>query len=260
MRDWFSLAGKMALVTGAGRGMGRAIAVALADAGADVALASRSEAELAETAALVEATGRKAVMIVVDLRPRGEAARTVQRAAAELGHLDIVVTSSGTQIRKPIFEIVEDDWDTVVDLNLKARFFLARAAAQQMRDQNQGGAIIHIASLSTFIAIPNVGPYAASNGGIGSMVRVQAIEWAKYNIRVNGIAPGTIVTKQTEALLANPEMLASRLEKIPLNRLGEPEDVAGSAIFLASKAAAYITGHILLVDGGWLASGGGLKG
>jgi NAD(P)-dependent dehydrogenase (short-subunit alcohol dehydrogenase family) len=254
----FSLEGKTALVTGAGRGMGRAIAQAFAQAGADVAVASRTEAELNETVGLIESAGRAALAIPVDLRESGAAAHVVEQAIQRFSQIDILVTSSGTIIRKPSFEMEEADWDTVVDLNLKARFFLAKAAAAHMRES--GGSIIHIASLSNFFGVPNQAPYVAGNGGIGAMTRAQAVEWAPYNIRVNAIAPGTILTRQVEGLLANPEVRASRLAKIPLNRLGEPEDVAGAAIFLASAAAAYITGHILVVDGGWLASGGGLKG
>jgi gluconate 5-dehydrogenase len=127
-----------------------------------------------------------------------------------------------------------------------------------MRDT--GGAIIHIASISTFFGVPNVVAYAASNGGIAAMMRAQAVEWASFGIRVNAIAPGTIATRQTEGLLRDPQVLAGRLASIPLNRLGRLEDVVGAAIFLASEAAAYITGHVLVVDGGWLAAGGGLTG
>ena len=254
MNGMFSLEGRKALVTGAGRGIGQAIAVAFAESGADVALASRSEAELRETAALIEAAGRRAFVIPVDLRVSGAGAGVVDQAVEALGGLDILVTSSGMNVRKTAYDHTEDDWDAVVDLNLKARFFVAQAAAKQMRT-SEGGAIIHIASLSTFFGIPNHIAYTVGNGGLGSMVRAQAVEWAADHIRVNAIAPGTIVTKLTEALLANPEALAIRLSKIPMNRLGKPEDIAGTAVFLASNAAAYITGHVLPVDGGWLAGG-----
>jgi NAD(P)-dependent dehydrogenase (short-subunit alcohol dehydrogenase family) len=258
MDNLFSLQGKKALVTGAGRGMGQAIAIAFARSGADVAIASRSQSELDETAEAVRTAGQRAFTFAVDLRPVGAAATLVEQAVTALGSLDILVSSSGTIVRKPAFEVDESDWDTVVDLNLKARFFVAKAAAIHMREN--GGSIIHIASLSTFFAIPNQIAYAAGNGGLGSLTRAQAVEWAAYNIRVNAIAPGTIMTRQVEKLLSNPEVMASRLSKVPLNRLGRPDDVAGAAIFLASEAAGYITGHILVVDGGWLASGGGLKG
>ncbi len=258
MQQFFSLEGRSALVTGAGRGMGAAIARSFAEMGADVALVSRTETELTETAETIRGLGRQVFTFPADLRQRGAAETVVREAADALGKLDILVTSSGTIIRKPSLEFTEDEWDTVVDLNLKARFFLAKAAAAQM--QSNGGAIIHIASLSTFFGIPNQAAYAAGNGGIGAMTRAQAVDWADVNIRVNAIAPGSILTRQTEGLLSNPDMLASRLAKIPLNRIGDPLDVAGAAVFLASNAAAYITGHILVVDGGWLASGGGLKG
>ncbi len=258
MLPLFSLTRKKALVTGGGRGIGRAIAIAFAQAGADVAVASRTESELNETAELVQAAGQKALVFPIDLSQKGAAATLIAKAVNGLGKLDILVTSSGTIVRKPAFDMTEADWDSVTGLNLKARFFVSRAAAGYMREA--GGSITHIASLSTFFGIPNQSSYVASNGGLGSLTRAQAVEWAPYNIRVNAIAPGSIVTRQTEGLLANPEVLASRLAKIPLNRLGQPEDIAGAAVFLASNAAAYVTGHILVVDGGWLASGGGLKG
>ncbi len=257
MNDLFSLAGKRALVTGAGRGIGQAIAVAFAHYGADVALASRTKAELDETARMIIDYGHKVVVMPADLRSGG--AELVERAAAALGGLDILVTSSGTNVRKSAFDHTEDDWDTVIDLNLKARFFLSQAAAKQMRAAEKGGAIIHIASLSTFFGIPNHIAYTIGNGGLGSMVRAEAVEWAADNIRVNAIAPGTIVTKLTEGLLADPAALATRLSKIPLNRLGTPADVAGAAVFLASDAAAYVTGQVLAVDGGWLAGGSGWR-
>lgn len=258
MNTLFSLEGKNALVTGAGRGIGQAIAVAFAQAGANVALASRTAAELQETADAIEAVGRKAAMFPLDVRQKGAAAQVVGEAVNALNGIDLLVTSAGTIVRKPAFDVTEDDWETVVDLNLKARFFLSKAAAGHMREN--GGSIIHIASLTTFFGVPNQVAYVAGNGGIAAMTRAQAVEWADHNIRVNAIAPGTILTRQVENLLANPDVRASRLAKIPLNRLGQPEDIAGAAVFLASQAAAYITGHVLVVDGGWLAAGGGLKG
>jgi 2-deoxy-D-gluconate 3-dehydrogenase len=258
MNSLFSLENKKALVTGAGRGIGQAIAIAFAQAGADLALASRTEAELQATAEQVQASGRRAAILPIDLNTRGAPAKLVDDAAQALGGLDILITSAGTITRKPTFEMSEDDWATVVGLNLKARFFLSKAAAMHMRES--GGALIHIASLSAFFGVPNQMPYVAGNGGIAAMARAQAVEWADYNIRVNAIAPGTIVTQQTANLLNNPDVLQSRLNKIPLNRLGQPSDIAGAAVFLASPAAAYITGHVLVVDGGWLAAGGGLKG
>ena len=258
MNAIFSLEGRKALVTGAGRGIGQAIALALAESGADVAVASRSEAELRETSARIEAIGRQAPTLPVDLQVSGEGARVVDSTAEVLGGLDILVTSSGRNVRKNAYDHTEADWNAVIDLNLKARFFLAQAAAKQMRGTG-GGVIIHIASLSTFFGIPNHIAYTVGNGGLGSMVRAQAVEWAADNIRVNAIAPGTIVTKLTENLLANPDALAIRLSKIPMNRLGKPEDIAGTAVFLASNAAAYITGTVLPVDGGWLAGGSGWR-
>lgn len=252
----FSLEGKRALVVGAGRGIGQSIALAFAEGGAQVAIASRTKAELDETAAQMNG-GAKAVL-PVDLGGAGEGARLVEQAVVALGGLDVLVTSAGTIVRKPAYDYTEDDWDAVVDLNLKARFFVSQAAARAMK-AGGFGSIIHIASLSTFFGVPNHIAYTTGNGGIGAMTRAEAVEWAGDNIRVNAIAPGTIITKQTEALLANPVALAARLAKIPMNRLGKPEDVAGAAVFLASDAAAYITGQVLAVDGGWLAGGSGWR-
>jgi 2-deoxy-D-gluconate 3-dehydrogenase len=255
MNPLFSLAGKKALVTGAGRGIGQAIALAFAKSGASVALASRTEAELQETARLIEGS---VTVLPADLSRAGEGAWLVDEAAQALGGLDILVTSAGTIVRKPAYDYTEDDWDAVVDLNLKARFFLSQAAARVMK-AGGGGVIIHIASLSAFFGVPNHIAYTTGNGGIGALTRAEAVEWAADNIRVNAIAPGTIVTRQTEGLLANPDALATRLAKIPMNRLGKPEDVAGAAVFLTSDAAAYITGQVLAVDGGWLAGGSGWR-
>ncbi len=254
MSALFSLEGKKALVTGAGRGIGQGIALAFAQHGADVALASRTVTELQETADLIKPTGRQAFTFPVDLRLKGAAAQLVEQAVQALGGLDVLVTSSGTIVRKPALEVTEDDWETVVDLNLKARFFASKAAALHMREQ--GGSIIHIGSLSAIFGVPNQIAYASGNGGLAAMMRASATEWAPHNVRVNAIAPGTILTRQVESLFANPEMRASRLAKVPMNRFGAPEEVAGAAIFLASAASAYVTGHILVVDGGWLASGG----
>lgn len=259
MNDLFSLAGKTALVTGAGRGIGQAIAIALATYGANVALVSRTELELAETAALIKPTGRETLILPADLSERGIGAHIVDETVAALGGLDILVTSSGTIVRKSAFDYEDEDWQRVLDLNLKARFFMSQAAAKHMVTQN-AGSIIHIASLTTFFGIPNQVAYVAGNGGLGALTRAEAVEWAPYQIRVNAIAPGSIVTRQVEELFKNPEIKASRLAKIPLGRLGEPNDIAGAALFLASSASTYVTGHVLVVDGGWLAAGGSLAG
>ena len=258
MNTLFSLEGKKALIAGGGRGMGQAVALAMAQQGADVAIASRTESELEETAAMIRETGRNTAIFPTNLSEKGAAARLVDGAVTALGGLDILFASAGTIVRKPALEYDEDDWERVVDLNLKSRFFVSKAAASHMRET--GGSIILIASLSMFFGIPNQVAYVAGNGGVGAMVRAQSVEWAPYNIRVNAIAPGSILTRQVEEHFKDPQILASRLSKIPLNRIGKPEDVAGAAVFLASDAATYITGHTLVVDGGWLASGGGLKG
>ncbi|EQB18564.1 2-dehydro-3-deoxy-D-gluconate 5-dehydrogenase KduD [Novosphingobium lindaniclasticum] len=246
----FSLEGKSALVTGANTGIGQAIAVALAEAGADVALAGRSEP--AETIALVEATGRKCVNIRADLSSIEPVGRVIDEAAAGLGKVDILVNNAGIIRRDDLLQFSEDDWDAVIDTNLKTLFFLSQAAARGMVERGTGK-IVNIASLLTFQGGIRVPSYAAAKSGVGGVTKAMANELAPRGVQVNAIAPGYIATNNTAALQGDETRNRQILERIPTGRWGDPKDIAGAAVFLASPASDYVTGHVLAVDGGWLA-------
>ncbi len=246
----FDLSGKVALVTGANTGIGQAIAVALAQAGADVALAGRSEP--AETLALIAATGRKAVSIKADLSSIEPVDRVVGETIESLGRIDILVNNAGIIRRDDLETFTEADWDAVVDTNLKTLFFLSQAAARHMIAQGNGK-IINIASLLSFQGGVRVPSYAAAKSGVAGVTKAMANELAPKGVQVNAIAPGYIATNNTAALQADETRNRQIVERIPTGRWGRPEDIAGAAVFLASPAADYITGHVLAVDGGWLA-------
>ncbi len=246
----FSLAGKTALVTGANTGIGQAIAVALAEAGADIALVGRSNAE--ETAQLIEAKGRRAISINADLSSTEPLNRVVQEALETLGRIDILVNNAGIIRRDDLLNFSESDWDAVIDTNLKTLFFLSQAAAMHMAERG-AGKIINIASLLTFQGGIRVPSYAAAKSGVGGVTKAMANELAVKGVQVNAIAPGYIATNNTAALQADETRNRQILERIPAGRWGRPEDISGAAVFLASPASDYVTGHILTVDGGWLA-------
>ncbi|MBB3357965.1 MULTISPECIES: 2-dehydro-3-deoxy-D-gluconate 5-dehydrogenase KduD [unclassified Novosphingobium] len=246
----FSLAGKTALVTGANTGIGQAIAVGLAQAGADVALAGRSHP--AETLDLIAQAGRKAVNITADLASTAPVTRVVDEAVAALGRIDILVNNAGIIRRDDLLQFSEADWDAVIDTNLKTLFFLSQAAARGMVAQGSGK-IINIASLLTFQGGIRVPSYAAAKSGVGGVTKAMANELAPHGVQVNAIAPGYIATNNTAALQADETRNRQILERIPAGRWGDPSDIAGAAVFLASPASNYVTGHVLAVDGGWLA-------
>jgi 2-deoxy-D-gluconate 3-dehydrogenase len=246
----FSLSGKTALVTGANTGIGQAIAVALAEAGADIALVGRSNAK--ETVQLIEAKGRKAISINADLSSTEPLNRVVQEALEALGRIDILVNNAGIIRRDDVLNFSEADWDAVIDTNLKSLFFLSQAAARHMAERGSGK-IINIASLLTFQGGIRVPSYAAAKSGVGGVTKAMANELAVKGVKVNAIAPGYIATNNTAALQADETRNRQILERIPAGRWGRPEDIAGAAVFLASPASDYVTGHILTVDGGWLA-------
>ncbi|WP_285020171.1 2-dehydro-3-deoxy-D-gluconate 5-dehydrogenase KduD [Novosphingobium sp. fls2-241-R2A-195] len=247
----FDLTGKTALVTGANTGIGQAIAVALAQAGSDVAVAGRSEPT--ETLALIAATGRKAVNIKADLSSIEPVQRVIDEAVAGLGKVDILVNNAGIIRRDDLLQFSEEDWDAVIDTNLKTLFFLSQAAAKDMVERGTGGKIVNIASLLTFQGGIRVPSYAAAKSGVSGVTKAMANELAPKGVQVNAIAPGYITTNNTAALSADETRNRQILERIPTGRWGKPEDIAGAAVFLASPASDYVTGHILAVDGGWLA-------
>ena len=250
MSDLFSLSGKVAVVTGANTGIGQGIAVALAQAGADVAAVGRSDP--AETGRAVEAAGVRFASIHADLSSAEPVERVVAEAVDRLGRLDILVNNAGTIRRADSIDFTEADWDAVVDTNLKSVFFLSQAAARRMIPAG-GGKIINIASLLSFQGGIRVPSYTASKSGVAGLTKILATEWATRGINVNAIAPGYFETNNTEALRADEARNRSILERIPAGRWGRPEDIAGAAVFLASRASDYVNGIVLPVDGGWLA-------
>lgn len=250
MTSPFDLTGKVALVTGANTGIGRAIALALGAAGADVALAGRSPA--IETEAQLRASGRRAVLIDADLSGIEPVGRVIAETIAGLGQLDVLVNNAGIIRRNDSVDFTEADWDAVIDTNLKSLFFLSQAAARHMLAQGRGK-IIHIASMLSFQGGVRVPSYTAAKSGVGGLTKAMANEWAGRGINVNAIAPGYIATNNTKALQADENRNRQILERIPAARWGRAEDLGGAAVFLASAASDYVNGHILAVDGGWLA-------
>jgi 2-dehydro-3-deoxy-D-gluconate 5-dehydrogenase len=246
----FDLGGRVAAVTGANTGIGRGIAEALAGAGADIAAIGRSDP--AETLAAVHRLGRRGVWIKADFAARPDHAAVVKEVVDELGGLHILVNNAGTIRRNNSIDFTEADWDAVIDVNLKSVFFLSQSAARYMIP-NGGGKIINIASMLSFQGGIRVPSYTASKSGIAGLTKILANEWAASGINVNAIAPGYFATNNTAALQADVKRNAEILARIPAGRWGDPKDLGGAAVFLASSAANYVQGIILPVDGGWLA-------
>ena len=251
--DDFSLDGKVALVTGATRGLGQAMAVALAEAGADVALVGSSKPAEA-TADKIHALGRKTLTLTCDLSAASvaELAKLVDDVVAEFGRIDILVNNAGIIRRTPAMDFSETDWDDVIQVNQKAVFFLAQAAAQAMKASGEGGKIINTASLLSHQGGINVPSYTASKSAVAGLTHAMANEWASLGINVNAIVPGYFATDNTAQLRADEDRSASIVERIPAGRWGDAEDLGGAIVFLASKASSYVHGTLLAVDGGWL--------
>ena len=249
--DLFKLNGKVAFVTGAGQGLGQGMAIALAEAGADIASLDRIGCDA--TCESIRALGRRYHESVVDLRDASIADLNlvVARIVKEFGHIDILVNNAGTIRRTPAIDFSETDWDDVLQINLKAAFFLSQAVGRVMMSQG-GGKIINIASMLSFQGGINIPSYTAAKSGLAGITRALANEWAKHNINVNAIAPGYMATDNTAALRADPVRSKSILGRIPAGRWGTPDDLKGAVIFLASPASDYVHGAILPVDGGWL--------
>ena len=246
--DLFRLDGLTALVTGAATGIGAALARALAAAGANVACHGNRHTP-SETAAAVEQLGRRALVLSGDLRESGTAAALVEMTAGAFGGIDILINNAGTIKRAPAAELAEAEWDEVVAVNLSSVFRLCQAAGRRMLARGRGK-IINIASLLSFQGGITVAAYAASKGGVAQLTKALANEWAARGVNVNAIAPGYIHTDNTAALAANETRNRQILERIPAGRWGEPDDLAGAAVFLASRASDYVNGHLLVVDGG----------
>lgn len=247
----FDLSGKTALVTGASRGIGQAIALGLASAGADIIAVASSAKNAQDTVSQVEALGRKAQALGCD-QSSPEAIRTAVKAAHDIGKVDILINNAGTIRRAPATDYSDDDWDAVISTNLNGVFQFCRGIGKEMVARGEGK-IVNIASLLTFQGGITVPAYAASKGGVGQLTKALANEWAARGVQVNAIAPGYIATDNTAALRADKDRNASILARIPTGRWGRAEDIAGAAVFLSSSAADYVNGHILTVDGGWMA-------
>ncbi len=249
----FDLTGDAALVTGAARGLGRAIALALAHAGADVALGLRAVNTGADLVREIEAMGRRALPLQMDMTRRDQISRAIEAAATHFGRLDILVNNAGLGPENPAENVREEDFDVTVAVNLKGTFFASQSAAKIMIRQKRGR-IINMSSQAGFVALPTESVYCMTKAAIAHLTKCLAVEWGKHNITVNAVAPTFIRTPGTEPALADPAFHADVIERIAaLHRIGEPVDVAGAVVFLASPAASLITGHTVLIDGGWTA-------
>ena len=245
----FSLSGKVALVTGGSRGIGKAIAVGLAKFGADVAVTSRKLPDLEEVAKEIKGLGRRSMAVATHVGRMDEINNLVPKVKDELGRIDILVNNAGTNpTMDPAINIEERAWDSIMNLNLKGLFFLSQAVARLMKEQG-GGKIINVASVAGIT--PDILPvYSISKAGVIMATKVMAQQWAQYNIRVNAIAPGLVKTRFSEALWSNPDIAQAVMTRTPLQRIAEPDEMVGAVIFLASNASSYVTGHVLVVDGG----------
>ncbi|HEV7744700.1 MAG TPA: 2-dehydro-3-deoxy-D-gluconate 5-dehydrogenase KduD [Pyrinomonadaceae bacterium] len=248
--DAFKLEGKVALVTGASTGLGAAIAIALAEAGANVACHGNTHAPDQTCAAVINAGG-KAFALTGDLGDSTTPRRLVESTLDHFGQLDILVNNAGTIRRAAATEYSEEDWATVIEVNLSSVFRMAQLAGRHMIERG-GGKILNIASLLSFQGGITVPAYAASKGGVAQLTKALANEWAAKNINVNAIAPGYMRTENTRALQQDETRNRQILERIPAGRWGEPGDLGGAAVFLCSAASNYINGHVLVVDGGWM--------
>ncbi|MDR3505480.1 MAG: SDR family oxidoreductase [Acidocella sp.] len=247
----FSLAGRKALVTGAARGIGRALALALAEAGAEVFCAGRDLAALEAVASGLRDAGYAAQAVKLDVATPASVAEGFAALGAMIQTLDILVNNAGVEDVRPSLDVDEALWDKILNTNLKGAFFCAQAAARMM---SKGGAILNLCSLTSEVGVPTAAPYGASKSGLVGVTRALAAEWAPLGIRVNGIGPGYFRTSMTEVFYENEAWAQAMLAKIPLARFGELEDLAGAAVFLCGPASSYITGQVLYVDGGYLAS------
>ena len=249
----FSLAGKVAIVTGGKRGIGRAIALAFAEAGADVAVCGRviEDGELGAVAEEIRRLGRHSLAVQADVSQKGDVDNLVQKVMEQFGAIDILVNNAGIVIRAPLLDMSEEDWDKVIDIDLKGCYLCAQAVGKRMVERKKGS-IINITSSHAFKVSPGVVAYGVAKAGVVMLTRGLAQELGKYNIRANAIAPILVKTEMTQSRWSDPEFLKKREARIPLGRAAEPDDIIGAALFLASEASSLISGHTILLDGGEL--------
>jgi len=245
----FDLTGRVAVVTGTSRGLGQALARALARAGADLVITSRRRDDLRDFQREIEGMGRRALPLELDVRDQGSIRRMAEAALAGYPEIDILVNNAGCNIRKPALEVTWEDWNTILDTNLRGAFFVAQALARPMVARGHGR-IINIGSVTSVAGYAGLGPYGASRGGIRQLTMSLADDWGPHGVTVNCLAPGWFKTAQNAAMYEDAEWVAMLKERIPVRRPGQPSDLEGAVVFLASEASAYVTGQTLLVDGG----------
>ncbi|WNZ21555.1 glucose 1-dehydrogenase [Leptolyngbya sp. NK1-12] len=251
----FDLSGKVAIVTGSGRGLGAAMAQGLAAHQAQVVVCDRDLEAAHQVAQSIQSTGGTAAATFVDVTSKQSCGALIQFAVSQFGSVNILVNNAGIDIIKPAIELAEAEWDKILDVNLKGQFLCAQAAAKQMMHQGQGGSIIFISSIASVVGITNLVAYSAAKGGINQLTRVMALEWAAQKIRVNAIAPGYFenIMQGAKAEHNNPEKQQQIATFTPLKRRGQPQELVGPVVFLASDASSYVTGTVLYVDGGYTA-------
>ena len=245
----FDLSGRVAIVTGTSRGLGQCMARALAKSGADLVLTSRNREHLQAFESEIKSLGRRAVSLQLDVRDKASIEQFAKDAEAAFGRVDILVNNAGCNVRKPALEVTWDDWNLILDTNLRGSFFVAQAVVRLMVPRRYGR-IINIGSVTSVAGYAGLGPYGASRGGIRQLTMSLADDWGMYGITVNCLAPGWFRTEQNKVLYENKEWVAYLCDRIPLKRPGQPEDLDAAVVFLASEASRYVTGQTLLVDGG----------
>ncbi|GEN36636.1 SDR family NAD(P)-dependent oxidoreductase [Aneurinibacillus danicus] len=254
MNYQFDFKNKIVVVTGASRGIGRDIAVGFGSLGANVVLVSRNKDQLEETASLVEDAGGEAIVIPADLSVIDTIQEVVAKIKQNYPRIDVLVNNSGVTRRKPSTEVTEEDWDYIMDLNQRSYFFMCQAVGKEMIHQGYGK-IVNMASVGGVVGITNSAPYSSSKGGVVLLTKVLASEWAKYNIQVNAVGPGYIKTELVANAIKDQEFLNTIISRTPSKRLGNPDEVVGGVLYLASDLANYVTGHTLMIDGGLTAYG-----